>query len=142
MDVYGTQNVTMLSLVALAELADSQNITASLSGQWKGRYYYPRPRNGISNVPFGMDLVVSQGRVTGHVIEPATFGDGTSNNLYANFSGRVVGDTIRWKKTYDGTGGVDHSVYYSGVIDRGNRRIDGRWKIRGNWGGRFYIELH
>ena len=69
------------TLQRLGEYADSQDVTGSLSGRWSGRYSYRRPVKGVSNVPFEMDLVLSQSRIYGSVIEPNTFGNGSSRNL-------------------------------------------------------------
>jgi hypothetical protein len=140
-DTYNSRNITYHSLLALGEIADLNTMSEHLSGTWKGRYYYPRPVKGIRNVDFAMDLVLSQGKISGNITEPNTFGNKTSNNLYANFHGSITGNKISWTKKYDGTAGVKHRVYYSGKLDRKRRRINGRWQIGPNWGGRFYIEL-
>jgi uncharacterized caspase-like protein len=134
-------SVSYLTLLSLAELSDTQNVTESLSGRWAGKYYYPYALEGVLSVDFEMDLVLSQGRVSGFVSEPNTFGDDTSNHLYADFQGEIYGDSISWTKTYDGTAGVDHSVSYSGTIDRQSKTIFGTWMIRDDWSGRFSIQL-
>ena len=87
-------------------------------------------------------IVETQGAVTGFVSEPNTFGDATSENLYAAFDGTVIGNKVEWKKTYDGTGGVKQSVWYRGTLDRTGRTIDGTWMIRADWSGKFHIELN
>jgi len=140
-DWNGKGRVTAAAIVGLAERASERAAQSKLSGLWRGRYHYPRPINGVRSVAFEMDLTFSQGRVSGFVAEPNTFGDKTSENLYATFSGTVSGNHIEWKKTYDGTGGQSHSVWYRGTLDRKNRRIEGRWEISSNWSGDFAIEL-
>ena len=124
----------------LGEYADSQDVTGHLSGRWAGRYFYRRPVNGVTDVPFEMNLVMSQSRIAGSVVEPNTFGDGTSKNLYADFDGRIIGDRVLWTKQYDGTAGVNHAVQYEGVLDRSANRISGEWTI-GESVGDFHIEL-
>ena len=121
----------------LGEYADSQDVTGYLSGRWAGRYFY---RNDVTGVPFEMNLVMSQGRIAGSVVEPNTFGDETSKNLYADFNGRIIGDSVRWIKQYDGTAGVNHAVQYEGVLDRAANRISGHWTTGGNVGD-FHIRL-
>ena len=132
---------TAAAIVTLAEQAAVRAAQSPLTGLWRGKYFYPRPVNGIKSVAFEMDLTFSQGSVTGFVSEPNTFGDATSKNLYADFDGRVMGNQVEWKKTYDGTGGAKHSVWYRGTLDRERRAIDGTWKIRADWSGKFHIEL-
>lgn len=124
----------------LGEYADSQDITGHLSGRWTGHYFYRRPVNGVTDVPFEMNLIMSQGRIAGSVVEPNTFGDETSKNLYADFDGRIIGNSVRWIKQYDGTAGVNHAVEYDGVLDRSANRISGQWTV-GESVGDFHIEL-
>ena len=71
--------------------------------------------------------------------EPNTFGDKTSKNLYASLTGAVSGNDIQWVKTYDGTGGVSHSVTYQGKIDRKAGKIVGKWQIKADWSGPFEL---
>ena len=118
----------------LGEYADSQDVTGHLSGRWSGRYFYRRPQNGVTDVPFEMKLSVSQSRIGGSIVEPNTFGDSSSRNLYADFEGRIIGNRVRWRKRYDGTGGVSHDVVYSGVLDRSANRISGQWTTGGRVG--------
>ncbi len=140
-DTFHSKKISARTILSICEFADSRDVSESLSGTWKGRYFYPRAVNGITSVKFSMNLVLSQARISGSVIEPNTFGQRTSKKLFANFSGTIYGNKISWTKKYDGTAGVGHSVKYSGTIDRRNRRIDGTWKIKSNWKGRFFVEL-
>lgn len=128
-------------IVDLATQAATRQTASVLTGRWRGRYHYPVAQNGITSVDFEMDLTFSQGRISGFVIEPNTFGDNTSANLYANFDGQVAGNLVEWQKTYDGTAGVSHSVWYTGTIERGRRTITGRWIISDDWSGDFEITL-
>lgn len=128
------------ALVALAVRASERGAQSAFTGKWRGQYRYP-PGSNQAPVNFDMDLTFSQGTVSGFIVEPATFGNQTSKNLYATFAGTVNGNTVEWKKTYDGTGGVSHSVIYRGDLDRDRRTITGRWRIGPNWGGTFNIEL-
>jgi len=56
--------------------------------------------------------------------------------LFANLRGTVSGKAITFTKTYDGTGGVSHSVFYQGTISSDGRSMSGRWNI-GTFGGTF-----
>jgi hypothetical protein len=104
---------------------------------YKGFYYYPDNRKAV---PFTMDLRIDgAGEVTGRAKEPATFGNGTSSYLYANIVGSIDGNHVFFTKTYDGTGGVTHSVQYQGTIDR-DGSISGSWRI-GDVGGGFDAHL-
>lgn len=133
--------VSIATIVALAERASERTAQSMFTGAWGGRYFYPRPLKGVKSVKFEMDLTFSQGRVTGFIVEPNTFGDKSSANLYASFSGKVAGNMVEWTKTYDGTAGINHSVLYRGTLDRAQRRIKGRWSIGADWSGDFNIEL-
>ncbi|MEC9368503.1 MAG: caspase family protein, partial [Pseudomonadota bacterium] len=129
------------SLLRLAELSELRPAQSPLTGLWKGEYRYPKPINGVASVKFEMDLTFSQGQISGFITEPNTFGKPGSANLYASFTGYVVGNSLQWKKTYDGTAGVSHSVEYAGTLDRKTRRIKGHWTIRKDWSGEFDIAL-
>ena len=98
------------------------------------------PVKGVTDVPFEMNLTVSQSRISGFIVEPNTFGDSSSKNLYAHFDGRIIGNRVTWRKRYDGTGGVSHDVIYTGAMNRSTNRISGEWKI-GKHVGDFHIAL-
>ena len=128
------------TLRRLGEYADSQDVTGHLSGRWSGRYFYSAPVKGVTDVPFEMNLTVSQSRISGFIVEPNTFGDASSKNLYTHFDGRIIGNRVNWRKRYDGTGGVSHDVIYTGAMNRSNNRISGERKI-GKHVGDFHIAL-
>jgi uncharacterized caspase-like protein len=130
--------VTVDTLVRLAERSVARPSASPLTGAWSGRYEYPDGREGVD---FTQQLTVSQGLVTGFISEPNTFGDATSKNLYATFSGMIDGNEIAWTKTYDGTAGVSHSVIYQGILDRKGRTITGEWSVPGSWKGPFRLSL-
>lgn len=130
------------ALLTLALKNGEREAQSNLTGRWAGRYYYPRPLKGVKSVTFEMDLTFSQGNITGFVSEPNTFGNKSSKNLYANFKGSVTGNEVTWVKKYDGTGGVSHSVKYSGKLDRKAGKVTGRWKIGKDWSGDFYVEIN
>jgi hypothetical protein len=123
--------------VLLGEQAATRPGQSRLTGSWRGRYEYSDTRPGVD---FELNMTVSQGKITGFVSEPNTFGDKTSKNLYANLVGQISGNAIGWTKRYDGTGGQSHAVEYRGTLDRKARRIVGRWTI-GAASGAFQMSL-
>jgi uncharacterized caspase-like protein len=134
----GGPSLTVGVLAALADRAAIRGAASPLTGSWKGHYEYPNG-SGRTGVDFSQDLTFSQGLITGYVSEPNTFGDKTSKNLYASLTGAVSGNDIQWVKTYDGTGGVSHSVTYQGKVDRKAGKIVGKWQIKADWSGPFEL---
>lgn len=124
-----------LSVTAIS-LAQSPSAMA-LGPDWTGRYMY----GGENGVVFRMKISASGDRFQGRTCEVATFGDGSSPNLYANIVGTVTGGIVRFKKTYDGTGGVSHSVDYVGLMTSDGRSVAGTWIIPPNGQGLFQMTL-
>ncbi len=133
------KRLTNRVFLALMEYSGGNLDNGGLSGTWRGTYYYPRPAKGVSSVDFEMDLTFSQSNISGYISEPNTFGNKSSANLYASFEGGAMGNELTWKKTYDGSGGVSHSITYKGKLDRRAKRIEGTWHYGGNWSGKFVI---
>jgi hypothetical protein len=131
---------TAAFVLTLAMLFSSQSARAAdvkLTADWQGTYYYPTEVKQAP-VPFQLHLTwLSRGEFSGKSTEPATFGTQPCTNLSANVSGRVVGKIIEFTKTYDGTCGQTHSVFYSGTLGPDNRAMDGRWSVSANFGGIF-----
>jgi hypothetical protein len=121
----------LIALPGTSGLALGQQVAT----QWQGQYFYPSG-DKRSPVPFAMSLQVSGGALSGRTAEPATFGNGSSSQLFANLRGNVSGNRIAFTKTYDGTGGVSHSVQYQGTISPDGRSMSGNWSI-GDFGGTF-----
>jgi hypothetical protein len=59
--------------------------------------------------------------------------------LFAVVSGRRRGFDVTFLKSYDGTGGYDHSVAYEGRLSPDGMEIEGRWSIWGSWSGTFLM---
>ena len=100
---------------------------SGLSGTWKGTY---DSFGGASQGPvrWTAEITCRRGRLTGRITEPNTFGDPSASRLYAEIEGTVTGDgTVSFVKTYDGTGGVSHSIDYRGKLDRTTMTITGKW---------------
>lgn len=118
---------------SLSKLTPSQTITGTLSGIWNGSYSYP---DGRSSVPFTFyfESNVCRGRSE----EPNTFGNRSASKLYGNLQCATntisPGQSISIKKTYDGTGGVSHSLDYTGIVSADLRQISGQWVIGGSRG--------
>jgi len=102
-----------------------------LSGTWSGTYYYP---SGKKQQPVQFIFSFSQTGCSGRSEEPNTFGDRSAPKLFANLSCSVTslspGQVITIVKAYDGTGGVSHSVLYTGTVSPDMRTIYGRWAIK------------
>ena len=52
----------------------------------------------------------------------------------ATLSGRHAASTATFVKTYDGTGGWEHSVSYEGTINEDGSEITGQWHVQDEWG--------
>jgi hypothetical protein len=128
----GAAALVLLPLGALAQDA------SALSGTWNGKYSY-QVSSGMREVPFTLQITVRSTSISGRTTEPATFGDKSSPNLYANVVGVVEGRRVRMVKTYDGTGGQTHSVYYEGILDPGAMTISGTWIIADRASGEFRV---
>ena len=100
------------------------------AAEWSGSYSYP---DGKRSVAFTMTLSGSQGAVSGRTTERNTFGKPPATHLFGNVRGTINGSSIAFTKTYDGTGGVSHSVEYRGRIS-GNS-MSGSWSIGSTSGG-------
>jgi hypothetical protein len=103
-------------------------MTASISGVWNGMYFYPDGRQSVA-FTFAFDSQGCRGRSE----EPNTFGNPNAPKLFANLqcqtSSLSAGQTIAITKTYDGTGGVSHSVFYTGTVSPDLNQISGQWAI-------------
>ena len=97
------------------------------SQAWQGVYA------GEGNAPttFTATLSISGNRVAGTMVEPNTFGEQDVVFLLSDVAGTVNGERVVFIKTYDGSGGVSHSVRYEGVLSSNGRRIAGSWSLDG-----------
>jgi hypothetical protein len=120
-------------LFLLAANASATGRDDALSGVWQGSYGYggndTRPP-----VDFTLDARVTNEHITGRMSEPNTFGTAGVPFLYASVDGWIHGRAVQFTKTYDGTGGQNHSVQYSGYLDRAHRTITGTWQLQGGLG--------
>ncbi len=114
-----------------------KRVRASLEGAWSGEYGYDVPGRR-ENVPFNAVLNETEGALSGFIDEPNTFGHPSAARLFASLDGTRAGREVRFVKTYDGTGGVRHSILYQGEANAAFTRIDGVWSV--SWlKGPFYM---
>ena len=108
---------------------------AGLSGEWTGAYV-----SDSADDVNRFDVKLRQGAggaLAGTIVETNVFGDaGKALFLTSTLRGTVRGPDIEFVKTYDGSGGVSHSVRYTGRLDGTGRRISGRYDA-GGLTGRF-----
>lgn len=120
--------VRMIALwvIAIAASVSGTALAADGTAEWKGAYAYD---DGRPPVHFTMTLTTKGKSITGRLEEDATFGDGTSDKLYADITGTTFGFTVTLKKKYDGTGGQKHTVAYRGTVD--GKAMFGVWDVTG-----------
>ncbi len=118
---------------------------AALTGTWQGTYFFSMTNatgGAVGSVAFFAELTIDGHALRGSVTEPNTIGDRTTNELRAKIEGTIGEDgLVRFVKTYDGTGGVDHRVEYVGRLDVVTQQIEGVWKVTGSE-GRFVMRRH
>lgn len=117
-------------VVAALQAPPPPRKTINMTGVWRGTYTYA---NGKA-VPFTLTLASSGKSCQGRIEEPNTFGDKSAQNLYASITcnaGEIEPEqNFSFVKTYDGTGGQNHSVHYNGVLSRGGDELTGTWRIK------------
>lgn len=128
---YATQARAHINALPQATPAVIQDPARVMIGAWFGAYAYgTRAASVPASVPFKLTITSINGlKFEGLMSEPATFGNRTSGFLFAKVTGTVDGPRVRYTKTYDGTGGVTHSVNYQGVLDRQAGALRGDWSI-------------
>jgi hypothetical protein len=89
-----------------------------------------RQRDGADEVAFDAAVTDRDGALSGRISEPNTFGAPSVARLQATFVGSIDGTgLVEFTKTYDGTGGVGHSVRYIGHLDEEGLCVAGAWWI-------------
>lgn len=127
----------MTSIMFLIVVLNGCTTNKSLEGDWQGSYTYPYRNRKMADVNFNIVISQKAAEVTGSTIEPNTFGDNSSETLEALIVGKVVDSKIDFVKTYNGKGGVVHSINYSGDISQDFNHIKGTWTIPKSWSGEF-----
>jgi len=116
--------------------APSQNAASSLTGLWHGQYSYPSA--ALSPVPFVATLIQTDEWLGGSITERADAGLLKGRRLYAAISGRRLGNSVRFIKSYEAKSGPYLTVAYEGSISEDGLEIDGLWTASG-WSGRFLM---
>ncbi|WP_217574702.1 hypothetical protein [Mesorhizobium sp. GbtcB19] len=106
----------------------------NLTGVWNGRYFYPRE---LAPVSFVATLFETASALTGTTHEPAS--PATSALRYATLEGRRDGRAVVFVKTYTNGGPNAQPIDYSGRLNGDATEIEGIWRIRGNWSGKFLM---
>lgn len=113
-----------------------KSLAASLTGIWQGLYSYS---DGREDAPFVATLMELGGAISGTTHEPCPTGESSCGLAFAEISGRRQGRTVTFAKTYDGTGGLSHTVLYEGALSSDGTEIEGVWKMPGDRTGRFMM---
>lgn len=102
---------------------------ANLAGDWTGGYI---SADGADVNTFDIKMVQAGEYLSGTIVEVNTFGD-TSKALFltSTLKGTIKGAQVAFVKTYDGAGGVTHSVSYRGVLSSDGRRVRGTFDAGG-----------
>jgi hypothetical protein len=118
--------------VAVAPAAVAQSASGALTGDWTGGYL---SSDGNDVNTFDVTFDQRGARLNGTVVEVNAIGD-VSKVLFltSTLTGSVNGDQVVFTKTYDGSGGVSHSVIYRGVLEPNGRRIRGSYDASGATG--------
>ncbi|EAQ27734.1 hypothetical protein NAP1_09077 [Erythrobacter sp. NAP1] len=106
----------------------------NLSGEWDGTFAYPDVPEAGPVTPFLARLSEAGGVLSGSVIEPHEFAEGTAE---ATISGTRIGKAVHFAKTYHGAGWeYRQTVLYYGTLNDDGTRIAGEWRID-HWRGPF-----
>jgi hypothetical protein len=111
---------------------------SSLTGYWAGAYLYSRAP-GAPSVPFNATIEDLAGQLLGEIDEPNTFADPAVARLTADLVGTRNGQDVRFVKSMSGAGGANHDIVYAGTVTADFMRIDGEWRIPGDWSGQFWM---
>jgi hypothetical protein len=99
-----------------------------LGGAWSGLYFYPGYGEPIS---FAAILIDAGTYFSGSCHEYEAIVSPTRTLLHATVRGRRAGTAVSFTKTYDGSGGWNHSVNYEGTLNAAATEIEGRWNVDG-----------
>lgn len=109
--------------------------SSNLTGVWQGLYSY----EALGSVYFVATLIESGAWLSGSTHESEVGISGAPLTLFAVLEGGRVDRSVRFVKTYDGTGGWAHSVTYDGTLSSDATEIEGRWAIGQEASGRFLM---
>lgn len=119
----------LVSLAAPAALAET-----NLTGQWQGGYV--SDDSGADANTFTLTITGKGRAFTGTGVELNVFGDAAKALfLTSDIAGTIdEAGRVTMVKTYDGAGGVSHSVRYVGQLDASGRRVQGAYDAGGATG--------
>jgi hypothetical protein len=107
-----------------------------LTGVWHGLYSYPRY---FEPVYFVATLVSFGKGFSGTTHEALVGAHGAPLKAFASVDGAHEDHAVSFLKSYDGSGGMRHSVSYDGTLLADENEIDGTWTVAGSWSGRFLM---
>jgi hypothetical protein len=107
------------------------NAPETLTGQWQGRYYYPRRPDPVG---FEASIFDREGELGGSITERSTLPDMNGAVLYATLRGTRRGQRVRFTKSYEVNDRRYGRVNYSGKLSADRLHIAGRWHIAGTFG--------
>ena len=108
----------------------------NLTGIWQGLYSYPQ---ALAPVGFTATLLESGSWLSGSVHEVAQDEHGADVEVCATLLGTRKDQDIDFTKTYDGTNGWTHAVFYRGLLSDDATEIEGTWLVPGAWAGKFLM---
>ena len=108
----------------------------NLSGQWQGRFRYPRLHPPTS---FVADLAETDGWLVGVTEEIAVVGNERGCKITASLQGHRTGRSFTWLKLYNASSRTYDAVQYVGEVSSDGSEIAGRWTVPGSWSGTFLM---
>ena len=108
----------------------------NLTGVWQGLFTYPRR---VRAGHFSATLIETVSHLSGSTSEIWASPPRAGETVLAMLSGRRVGSSVTFTKTYEGPERPNHSVEYEGTLTDDFLEIEGRWTITGVWAGRFLM---
>ncbi len=108
----------------------------NLTGVWHGLYSYQAYREPVY---FVATLIDTGTMIVGTTHESEVGETGAPLTLFAAIEGQRSGHAVSFTKSYDGSGGWDHAVAYSGELDADCSEIEGQWSIGSQANGRFLM---
>lgn len=105
-----------------------------LTGSWDGTFSYPDVPEAGPVTPFLAKLVDRGGALSGTIIEPHEYRDGTA---HSQIVGQRIGRSVHFAKDYHDAGWhYAETVLYYGRLSEDGDTITGEWQIE-HWRGPF-----
>ena len=109
---------------------------SSLTGSWSGAYRYPGAAD--HETVFNAQIEEVGGAFVGSTQEPNEFLASGGSVLTAEIEGVRSGASVTFTKFYNHEG-IRHAIRYEGAADEGLMRIQGKWIIRSDSSGTFFM---